>query len=238
VTDRFGNTNSALYLNLGYAQVEPTSKSISFNGALSITFWQYVVGYTSGNTAQFFVCSDSLKTGTSLPNNGISYTLYRNAFSGAPVFNIWQSGINAARSYSSETYPSAVWNHKAAVVTQDSTNKYIPTLYTNGFVVNQTVSSATTSLAINSIGFCWFGKSFSSSELNPQVYIDDFAIYQFALTQNQVLTVMNFNSLSRYPNSLVHFSPLNIRCLFTRIQHHNALFANRTSWFSTLLLGI
>ena len=48
-TDRFGNANSAIYLNNGYLQVPP---GVYFSGDFTVTAWIYL--YTSASTSRIF----------------------------------------------------------------------------------------------------------------------------------------------------------------------------------------
>ena len=181
VSDRNGNSNSAVYLNGSQWFKLPTA--VYFTGsAFAVTAWVKMLTTNGANRPRLLDCGSS--------------TLYQ-----ANVIASLQGGTNTfpvqmgiALSYSSYTSTqlsvltivAGVWHHYAYVFTGS-----LCIIYVDGIAYD---SAACNPPANANRSSCYFGQTNYGSDGLPVAYFDEIRFYSTSLTQIQVQAVMNIGT--------------------------------------------
>ena len=168
VADRYGKANKAVYLNS--ANFLMPSKTY-FYGDFTITAW--INPQAVQNWARIIDCWGS----GSLVCFGMCYGTSQN-------LQVQSNGVVFQATYS---WPLNSWFHAAlSVVSSTGT----ATVYQNGTADGTTTSFGAVTNTLRSS--CYIGKSHAGTQdLDPISYFDDVYIFNIALSQSQVMSVMN-----------------------------------------------
>ena len=188
VTDRFGKANKALFLNVGYVQINPASASIYLVGETTISYWAYLVA------AQSF-CPRIFQCGTKSVNSIELLTQYpadQWATYNLDQFFYINNGSNPIGLSANIHTIYGQWVHRAVILQHITSNStYVATLYTNGTstgsVTQPPANMTANNLSKCTIGYSWWG------DPNVYGYIDDFFIFQRALIFSELKSLMTFN---------------------------------------------
>ncbi len=176
IVDRFGNVNSALALNGGWAQVPPGTYFDSTEYTISV--WIYPSN--AGSWARIF----DFGNGPSADN--IIFTL-SDSNSLQAYFQIF-SGSNYLSKTSSKPITENQWQFLTATF-----NGTIATVYLNGTLVAESIIRNNT-LPINLWrSNCYIGKSNWATDGYSNSHLDDIRFYNKSLTQEEINELMNFN---------------------------------------------
>jgi hypothetical protein len=177
-SDRFGNPNSALALNTGYAIVP---SGVYFDTpAFTISVWVYpnlIVGYW----ARVIDFSNGAMTKTIL--------FSMSAWSNLPALGIWDTSSYSIGNFISNT--ALVNNQWQFLVTSfDGTTAKV---YINGSL---TYSGTLTLYALPTLIRTqnWIGKSAWTGDGYSSSFLDDLRFYNISLSQDQILELMNFQT--------------------------------------------
>jgi hypothetical protein len=173
VPDRFGNSQSALFLNSGYCTVPP---GVYFNSSFTITAWVYPkdLSYKYQRILDF-------SNGGS--QNEVAFAYAVSSLQPYILIFYGTSGSTFKNSFSSTLINSSQWSHVAVVY--DGSNLI---LYVNG--VQSGGSTSDVSSPDNIVrSSCFIGRSSWVSD--TITYLDDLKIYQRALTAQEILADFN-----------------------------------------------
>jgi hypothetical protein len=178
VSDRFGNPQSALYLNKGYATVPP---GVYFNSSFTITAWVYPLDQNSR-----FQRIIEFSNGPWINIVGLVYS-FDSFFSFA---FLGDSRLNSQLTlYSTRPTIALAWSHYALVY--DGQNVII---YLNGSQsASQSYSIDPENVMRNN---CYIGRSIwdqADGNYDAQAVLDDLKIYNRPLSSKEVLGDMNLN---------------------------------------------
>jgi hypothetical protein len=178
--DRFNNTQSALYLNIGYCTVPP---GVYFNGAYTITAWVKEVQANSG-------CVRLLDFGNGQFEDNIIISISQNA-NMYPYMTIVE-GVSSNFTSSGDMHTNApfalgVWTHLASVF--DGSNSIF---YINGaLVLNQSANGVSPRPIVRQN--CFIGRSnWYPGDWDASAYFDQIKIYNRAMSGQEILADMNF----------------------------------------------
>jgi hypothetical protein len=175
VPDRFGNPNSALNLNGGWAQVPagnyfntPAFTISVWVYPLQVGFWARVIDFSNGQDA----------------DNVILSFKFENVFQ--PVFQVISDNTILFNTMSTQSLWLNAWQFLTA--TFDGVNSRI---YINGTLANTVVLSSSFSMSNITRISCYIGKSSWSVDGVSYSYIDSLRFYNISLTQSQIIELMN-----------------------------------------------
>lgn len=167
--DRFGNPNSSMFLNNGYASLPP---GVYFNSSdFTIIAWIKPIDLSTLGNHAFMSFSNQYQTEIVYVSYGSS-TFY-------PEFVSQISVSDYTYLTASEMLDANVWNHLVA-----RQKDGILFLYLNGTLVG----SITNNTPIRHVerAYCYFGHSVFIGELNAFAYFDDLQFYGRALNETEL----------------------------------------------------
>ena len=179
--DKFGNANSAIYLNQGYLQLPP---GVYFSGDFTIIAWIKLNSHAYWQRFLDFNNDNSNSNHNADPNDNVLFGL--NAESGNIFVNIGDS------TSSSITVPSSLqlnqYYHVAYVLR--GTTGYV---YVNGSIVgSRTQNRPRNVIRINN----YIGKSWWSENAYADATYDELKTHDGAMDSNQVLKDYVYSSLN------------------------------------------
>jgi hypothetical protein len=193
-SDRFGNANSAYQFN-------GINSRISINNAFfnsgwesfTISCWTYSTNFLNPNNV-----NDSQVIINTDPHNGIAITLYgqnnpfRDNFDNKYIFlagskpNVKSWDIVEYTGYSNTTRTINTWNHLVLIKTGNTYKFYINGVLDKTVVGNKPADSYLSKIVLGAL----------ASNITPEVFLgklDDYGIWNRALTQSEITGLMNKN---------------------------------------------
>jgi hypothetical protein len=177
VPDRFGNAQSAVYLNNGYCKLPP---GVYFNSTFTITTWIYPLNQTSGLRQRVLDCGNG-------PGNDNIGLAYRNVLIQPYAFTYYGTmGTSYVFAINSVTMNADQWSHLATVY--DGSNLLI---YVNGIQTAAGNSDGTKPFNVFR-NQCFIGRSsWYPLDDDATAYLDDLKFFKLALTVQEILDDMN-----------------------------------------------
>ena len=172
VPDRFNNANSAVFFKSGYAQI---STNLNIIDSFSLTVWINVQSF-SKNYARVLDCGTS-----SLGQDNIVVAI-REKNSNSPYVRVWNNGFGKFK-ISGTSLSLKTWTFYSISLTSQG----FATMYINSKVSTKNIDVLKKVTRTN----CYIAKSNWADDDNAIAYFDDLRIFSYALTADQMLTVMN-----------------------------------------------
>lgn len=171
-SDRFGNPNSALFLNSGYCSVKP---GVYFHETFTITIWVEPL-----STGSYFNTVLDFSNGLGVDNVYLSYSNKN-----VPSFFVYDKFAFNNYTFSNISVNVGVWNHLALTMDESTVKIYVNATLARvaSFLIKPTLVTRNS---------CLFGRSSwypSSNNPDANAYFDDIRIYNTALDQNQINTI-------------------------------------------------
>jgi hypothetical protein len=177
VSDRFGNPQSAFYLNNGYCLVPP---GVYFTGSdFTITVWIKPIKCTS--YARIIDFSNGFTINAVYLPLATSLTLY-------PFLRIFNNG-QSGKIASSSALNLNQWTHIAALF---SLQQMTLSIYLNGTLEGSSSTSVVPLNVTRSQNFIGRSSNHNGGDGDTNAYFDDLKIYARVLSQDEILEDMNF----------------------------------------------